>query len=78
MTFNPRMREIIPKRPYVLKEEKIHSTALLVACQKCRTSTFKVIKNEINQKSKIFENNSKFEEMVQRFQVQVAEKWKII
>ena len=52
----------------VLDKAKINSTALLVACQKCRTSTFKVIKNEINQKSTMFENNSKFEDMVQIFE----------
>ena len=51
----------------VLNEAKIYSTALLVACQKCRTSTFKVIKNEINQKSTMLENNSKFEDMEHRF-----------
>ena len=37
----------------VLNEAKINYTALLVACQKCRTSTFKVIKNEINKKSTV-------------------------
>ena len=43
----------------VLIEAKINYTALLVACQKCRTSAFKVIKNEINQKSTMLENNNK-------------------
>ena len=52
----------------VLNEAKINSTALLVACQKCRTSAFKVIKNEINQKSTMLENNNKFEDMVQKFE----------
>ena len=52
----------------VLNDTKINSTALLVACQKCRTSTFKVIKNEINQKSTMLENNNKFEDMVHRFE----------
>ena len=35
----------------VLNETKIISTALLVACQKCRTSIFNVIKN-INKSEK--------------------------
>ena len=52
----------------VLNEAKINSTALLVACQKCRTSAFKVMKNEINKKTTMLENNSKFEDMVQRFE----------
>ena len=51
----------------VLNEEKINSTALLVACH-CRTSTSKVIRNEINQKRTMLENNSKFEDMVQGFE----------
>lgn len=50
----------------ILKES--NSTALLVACQKCRTNTFNTIKKEIEQRDTLQMSDKKFENIVQKLE----------